>query len=397
MLAHSPPFPLVINHDVENHHDFSTEDEDAIALALRRRNRVRRVHLRLPVLSLQKLITSLDGEFPILEFLRIRPLTKNGTRLTLPSTFEAPHLRHLQLDHFASPRGSSLLRIATCLVTVSLRWIHPSIYPHPNDILQPFSLLRQLETLEIGFCFPVPKRDIERQLLNTPTMTRPMLSNLQSFVFWGVSAYLEALLPRMTTPLLERLCVHFFNQLQFVVPRLLQFMTTTENLRFSSAKLVFYHEAVVVFVYSRVESRLATLYVDVTCGHLDWQVSSVAQIFNTLNPLFSEVADLTLGYREHTLSSEWHNQADRTRWRELLGSFRNVKTLRVHKGLVGELSRSLRLDGEPPLDILPELRDIICPAGSIDDKTFTPFTHEREVIGRPVNLIIEDVPVGLGT
>jgi len=168
-----------------------------------------------------------------------------------------------------------------------------------------------------------------------------MLPNLQSFVFWGVSAYLEALLPRMTTPLLEKLCVHFFNQLRFAVPCLLQFIIATENLRFISAKFVFYHGAVVAFIHSHVESRLITFYADVTCGHLDWQVSSVAQIFNTLNPLFSAVVELTLGYREHTLSSKWRNQADCMQWHELLGSFRNVKTLCVHKGLVGELSRSL--------------------------------------------------------
>ena len=75
----------------------------------------------------------------------------------------------------------------------------------------------------------------------------------------------------------------------------------------------------------------------------------------------------------------------------ILGSFRNVKTLHVHRGLVGELSRSPRLDGEPPLEVLPELNELVCPKGS--GQAFTPFIHEREVAGRPVNLTEQGFPV----
>jgi hypothetical protein len=120
----------------------------------------------------------------------------------------------------------------------------------------------------------------------------------------------------------------------------------------------------------------------------------VAQIFNVLSPLFSKVVDLTLDYREHTLSSEWHNQADPTRWHELLGAFGNVKTLRVHNGLIGEVSRSLQSDGELPLEVLPELKELICPARSVDEKTFASVVYEREIAGQPVNLVGETFPVG---
>jgi len=120
----------------------------------------------------------------------------------------------------------------------------------------------------------------------------------------------------------------------------------------------------------------------------------MAQIFNVLSPLFSAVEHLTLDYKVQNLSSDWRNQADRRRWRELLGSFRNVKTLRVHHGLVEELSRSLRLDGEPPLEILPDLKELVCPVESVDNGEFTTFIHEREVAGQPVNLIGDALPVG---
>jgi hypothetical protein len=100
-----------------------------------------------------------------------------------------------------------------------------------------------------------------------------------------------------------------------------------------------------------------------------------------------------LDYREHVLSSEMHNEVDPTLWREFLGSFKNVEILRVHKGLVGEVSRSLRLDGGQSLDLLPELKELVCPTGSVEDKSFSPFIHAREVAGQPVKLIGETFPV----
>jgi hypothetical protein len=111
-------------------------------------------------------------------------------------------------------------------------------------------------------------------------------------------------------------------------------------------------------------------------------------------PQRHQVTLLALDYKVHTLSSESHNQVDRTQWRDLLRSFRNVKTLRVHNGLIRDLSRCLELDGEPPLGLLPGLTELVCPAGSVNDKTFSAFIHEREVAGQPVKLVGETFPVG---
>jgi hypothetical protein len=393
MLAHSPPFPLIIEYEAENR-GLSAKDEEGVMLALQHRDRVCRISLEMPAPSLQKVITAINDEFPILEFLSIAAPTKHNTHLILPSTFQAPQLRILALYHFASPIGSPLLTNAVGLSRLILLWIHPSAYPHPDHLLQTLSLLPHLWLLDIGFRSPISKRDIERQLLQSPITAHVTLPNLHFFGFGGVSIYLEALLPHVTTPLLESLAVHFFNQLTFSVPRLLQFMTTADNFRFNRVEFLFYHEAVAVFVYSNVEAEVFNFTVDVYCERLDWQVSSVAQIFNILNPLFSDVVDITLNYKEHTLSPEWHNQIDRTQWRELLGSFRNVKTLRVHNGLIRDLSRCLKLDGEPPLELLPGLTELVCPAGSVNDKTFSAFIDEREVVGQPVKLIGETSPVG---
>jgi hypothetical protein len=395
MLAHSPPFPLIVDYDQSFQH-VSAEDEEGIILALGQRNRVRCIYLLLNVALLSKLISAIDDEFPALIFLRLATLSRHDTRMALPPTFEAPHLRYLILTHFSSPIGCPFLSAAISLVKISLVWIHPSTYPHPNDFLQHLSLLPLLEELHISFRSAVPSRDIERQLLHTPIITHVTHPNLRIFNFGGVSSFLEAVLAHMAAPLLETFEMQFFNQLSFSIPHLQNFMMTAENLRFSRAEFIFHHEAVAMFAYARLGSGSNNFGFSVPCRHLDWQVSSMTQISKDLNQLFSEVVDLTLDYREHTLSPEWHNQADRTQWRELLGSFRNVKILRVHNGLVGDLSRSLQSDGEPPpsLKVLPELKELVCPVGCVGDKTFAPLIHEREVAGQPVSLIGNAFPIG---
>jgi hypothetical protein len=400
MLAHSASVPLMIDF-VGGNHDLTTEDEEGIMLALQHRDRLRCIRLEMPVPALEKFLAAMDDEFPILEFLEIMPPMEPDSRLILPSTFQAPQLRHLILDRLASPIGSPLLASAIAPVTLLLGWIHPPTYPHPNHVLQMLSHLPQLQILQISFSSPVLDHDFERELLHMPIITDVTLPNLHWFSFWGISTYLEALLARMTTSLPHTLNIHFFNQLgqsNFSVPHLLQFMKTAETLEFSSVKFLFHHEEVAAFVYFHVGTRpggkMRKFNFEVICEHLDWQVSSMAQIFNVLSPLFSAVEDLTLDYKVQNLSSDWRNQADRRRWRELLGSFRNVKTLRVHHGLVEELSRSLRLDGEPPLEILPDLKELVCPMESIDNGEFTTFIHEREVAGQPVNLIGDALPVG---
>jgi hypothetical protein len=113
----------------------------------------------------------------------------------------------------------------------------------------------------------------------------------------------------------------------------------------------------------------------------------VAQIFHALSQMFSPVEHLTFVHNIHSQSSEEHNEVDRTEWRKLLRSFSNVKTLDIEDGLVGELSRCLRLeDGEHPLELLPELQELTYPGGSDADHAFTPFIDARQSAGRPVTL-----------
>ena len=195
--------------------------------------------------------------------------------------------------------------------------------------------------------------------------------------------HLEAVLSGITASRLESFYIVYFDQLTFSVTQFLQFIGRIENARFDHAKFNFYsHRA-----YMEVNPPGSNVvYVNVDWRHLDWRVSSVAQLFNALSQIFSAVEHLSLWQYIHGHSSL--NEIDHTEWRKLLRSFTNVKTLLVHRELVDELSRCLRLEvGEHPLDVLPELQELTYYGKGNANDPFTSFIGVRENAGRPVTLI----------
>jgi hypothetical protein len=246
----------------------------------------------------------------------------------------------------------------------------------------------QLETLTIFFKFPIPNHGVERQLTYTPIIAPVTLPNLRHFMFHGVSTYLGALLHRVAIPRLEKLQIDFFNQLGFSVPRLVQLMGAAENLRFDNADVMFSENQVDATVYPHGKSEMYAFTILILCYHLDWQISSAAQISNSLDEIFSAVEHLNLAHSVHIRSSEEHNEVDRAEWRRLLRPFRNVKTLRIESGLVEDLSHSLQSEGgELPLELLPELQELTYFGSSVTGDVFISFIDARQNAGRPVKLV----------
>jgi hypothetical protein len=382
MLAHSPPLPLIIDY-FDQDWDITADDEEELILALEKRDRVRHVRLRTAVPNLQKLITAINEEYPVLEYLIILPWPEDtSTALMLPGALQAPHLHHLVLKGFVLLTGSRLFTTTVGLVTLGLYIDHPSAYFQPSTLLQWISFMPQLEKLLVF----LPNRDVDRQPMHTPITTHVILPNLRWMVLEGVSAYIEAVVHWITAPRLETLDIHFFKQRTLSIPRLLQFVNTTETLRFDCAKFVFSRDDVYVILDLRGEAETEyALSLCVYTRHLDWQVSSVAQILNSLSQVSSTVEHLTLRYEVHSRSSKVHNTVGRTVWRNFLRPFIHVKTLHVHDGLVNQLSRSLRPDdGRLPQELLPELQ-VLTYSGRRD--AFTPFIDARQNAGCPVTLM----------
>jgi len=380
MLAHSPSFPLVIDYFEGYYGDITTEDEDGAIFALKQRDRVRRVRLFMRITNLQKLLVAIDKEYPILEYLIVmNRSTENTTPLMFPEALHAPHLRHLALVDITLPIGSRLLTTAVRLVTLCLVKNNAPIYFHPNTLLQWLSFTPQLETLMIGFIF-------NAQILTPmPVMSPVALPNLRHFHFRDYSAYLEALV-HLITPFPEKLDIRFVIQPTYSLPRLLQFINTTEYLKFKSVKFKFSMFQASVAVYPRGDAEIYALSIAVDCYDFDLQVSSVVQICNSLSQIFSAVEHLT--FEPDGWSSGGHNAwIDIIEWRRLLSSFSNVKTFRIDNVFVNGVSRCLELDdGELSLELLPELQEL---AYSGSDKTgdvFASFIDARQKAGHPITL-----------
>jgi len=377
MLQHFPSLPLTIIYDNRST-SITSEEERRIIHALEHRDRVRHIRLDSFVSNLRKIIMALEGEFPILEVLWLGPTTRLEPGFMLPKSLRAPHLRRLGLSKITFPIRAPLFTTSINLVTLSLEWLPPSVYFHPNDIVHPLSQVPRLEALAISFHRPGPKLSVNRE----PLTTYLTLPNLRWFVFQGAGAYLEALLPCMTAPLLANLRVNFFHPLTFHIPHLVQFLNTAENLRFSTAKLDFLEDRFYAKVYPDAEAEMYTLYMEIVCEPLE-QVATAARIVSVLRSAFSVVESLTLTLWVY--QNLWSNNPNRTQWRDFLRSFSNVKALRVSAGLVSQLSRSLQLeDGESPVELLPELKELSFP---YRPEVFTAFIDTRRIAGRPVTVV----------
>jgi hypothetical protein len=158
-------------------------------------------------------------------------------------------------------------------------------------------------------------------------------------------------------------------------------MGTTERLIFSGFRIGFLGAVVVVHALPHEGAKVDAFYMHVSRQCLDWRVTcSMTQIFDTLDFAFSSIERLYVRSRERESSPEEDNDVDvdPTQWRILPGSFSNVEALLIDDGLILSLSLQSRDDGEPPLDLLPQLKNlklVYSASGDVDDDSFTSFIY----------------------
>jgi hypothetical protein len=152
-------------------------------------------------------------------------------------------------------------------------------------------------------------------------------------------------------------------------------LDATESLKSRVAKFHFSHGQFDAELYPREDSETYTLLLGVICWPFDRQVSSVAQIFNASSQILSAVEHLTLEQDGGSQSYEEQYAVNRSQWHNFLGSFSNVKILRVNDGFLRELSRPLGSDdGGVPLCFFPKLREL---AYSVSDNGGDPIILGR--------------------
>ena len=336
---------------------------DNIITALGQSNHVCRIDLSLEDQQLEEVLAQMQVPFPELTELSLHPSSYYPygevprAPPVIPDSFlagSAPPLRILRLYSISFPGLLKQIRFATHLVELYLNDIPHSGYTSPQAMVAPLSVLSSLETLSFGFESPQSRPDLENPSLPPPK--RSILPALARFRFKGVTEYLEELVTRIDTPQLGEVLIIFFNQIDFICPRLAQFINRTPTLRaFDEARVQFDDSIASVILLSWTYGDIS---IDVSCREPDWQLSSIEQVCNTSLPSSSTVEDLYIEYRIPGLV--WKGEAiENILWLGLLLPFTAVKNLFLSKDFSPGIAEALReLVGGRIAEVLPSLQNI---------------------------------------
>jgi hypothetical protein len=377
MLDVWPPLPIVIHHYVR-----LRSGGDNIIAALERNNRVCQIRLKLD-LQWEKVLDVMQEPFPAL------------THLILSSDIEiapvvadsfmggsAPRLQYLLLGGVPIPGLPKLLLSATDLVYLNLRRIPHSGYISPDAIVTCISTLPRLEKLCLGFESPRSRPNHESRRLPPPT--RSVLPALIKLYFTGVSEYLEDLLARIDSPLLDRLEIAFFHQLIFDTPQLIQFISRTPTLEVPDRARVDFSDLHVRVTFQTTSSS-HHLTLAILCRQPEWQLSSIAQICTSFVPRLM-VELLSIRERSHS-KLEWQDDIEDSQWPELLHPFTGVKDLYLSNEFAPRIAPSLEeLVGGRTTEVLPALQSLFLeepPSGPVEE-AIGKFVAARRHSNHPV-------------
>ena len=354
--------------------------------ALEHPDRVRSIKLVVTSSLLGTVTSVMQVPFPALTDLCLSSKDRNAP-VVLPDAFlggSAPQLHQIYLESIALPALPTLLLSATDLVYLRLEDIPQDGYIAPEAMLTGLAALTRLDTLWIWFK-PQTSRLDQRHSSHS---TRAVLPSLITFNFRGFSEYLEHLLAGIDTPRLHCFKITYFNQLDFRIPQLSQFIGRAENfelVQFVHARIRFN----VTNVYIKLdceqgEHRMSCFTLRILCKGLDWQVSHLAGVLGQSPALVSNVAHLSID--EDDLQSGWQDDMDDADWLELLRPFTAVKMLHGSEQLAGHIALALDdVSGEMVTEVLPALESIW-----LDDqpvKSIEPFIAVRRRTGHPVTFI----------
>jgi hypothetical protein len=378
-----PALPLVIYGPMTSE---STQDLDNIIAALGQSNRVRQVFLQgLAAWQLEKVLATMQVPFPELTDLQLH--SYDETVPVIPDSFldgSAQRLRYFALYGIPFPGLPKLLLSATTLVFLTLFRIPHSGYISPEAMVALISALSSLETLELEFRSPQSRPDWESR--RRPPSKRSVIPALDYFGFKGVIEYLEDLVTFIDAPQLNTLDITFFNQIDFDIPRLAQFINRTPTIRTLDEAHVQFDD---YFASVGPPRGPGTLQITISCSEPDWQLSSIEQVCNSsLHP----ISTVEVLYIEHEYSElVWKNDAiENTLWLQLLLPFTAVKDLYLSREFAPGIAAALQeLVGARITDVLPSLHNVFM-------EGLEPSGPLQESIGRFVAArLLSDHPIAI--
>jgi len=179
----------------------------------------------------------------------------------------------------------------------------------------------------------------------------------------------------------------FFLDLIFDIPQLSDFVARTENLRpFNQAEMRFSSWGITVILGSPTRFEL-----EIKCQRLDWQLSSLTQIFSQQLSLLSHVEQLDI-YGPSWESIGWKDDPDMdsSLWLELFQLFVAVQSLYVSEKLVLPVVAALqdfRVMGGTAVEVLPALLKLslegLEPSGPVQE-AIKSFVASRQLSVQPI-------------
>jgi F-box-like len=388
-----PPLPIVVTNIS---YVYFLEDYDLDA-AIVHHDRVCQINLfGLTNSRLQRLASTMQVQFPALtDIILFSPDRRQA--LALPDGFlggSCPRLQTLRFHRIPFPALPKLLLSATDLVQLDLQNIPHSGYFSPEAIVTSLAVLANLTTLTIDFMSPLSQPD--RGTRRPPPPIRIVLPALTLFYFKGVSEYLEDVVARIDAPWLDSIRITFFHQLIFDIPQLAQFMRRTTRLQAPNEAHVNFNDSGVQvgslplrldFEDKSIEdkSRLS-----ISCRDLDWQLSSLAQVFTSFFPSIYMVGHLYIS-APRKLPSKWQDVTENVQWLEFFHPFIGVKSLYVCDEYAQCIAPALQeIVGERVTDVLPALESLFMedlpPSGprQAAQEAIGQFVAARQLSGHPV-------------
>ena len=377
-----PAFPLCIRCNPT-----LKECADNVLAVLERSNRVYQIDLAyFSCLDFEKFWAAMDVPFP--ELTNLGLVSDDKMVRVLPDSFlggSAPRLRYLFFEGIPFPGLPKLLLSSIHLVFLRLLDIPHSGYLSPEAMVAALSTLNSLEQLSLEF--RSPRSRPERRL---PPPTRIVLPALTEFQFKGASEYLEDLVARIGAPRLFTLSITLFNQIIFDTPQFIQFISHTPTLEPLKEARVSFGGGASSVNFSSQTSGYEHFEVKIPCNDLDWQVSSLEQVFTSCLPHLSTLEGLSIDSPGGWLP-DWQDNVENTLWLELLLPFTTVKNLYISEEFARRIVPALqdlvegrRIEVSPALEnIFLEGLDSLESSGPVE-KGIGMFFSMRQVIGHPV-------------
>jgi len=365
-LEYWPRLPIVIRYSANlEFKPPAPEDEDNVVAALEHPDRVRGIRLAVTS-SLWEKVEKLM-RVPFWELTSLSLWSEKGVTPDLPNALlggYAPRLKDLSLIGIPFPGLPTLLQSTRDLTSLRLIKVPDAGYISPHAIATCLSALSSLQELYIEFHFPILPHDRRHERL--PPLEHVTLPSLTRFHFRGASEYLESLVAQIDAPLLSHVNITLFNQIIFQVPHLSRFISRMEVIKSPKAAEMelSFGSGVSVTVTTLDQPGAAGgpqalgyfLSLQIPCGWLDWQVSSMAQICSQ-SCVFSNVERLDI--RADFLRLDWQDDMDPIVWLELFHSFTSVKMLVISGELGPHIAPALEEAAkEIDSEMLPELCEV---------------------------------------